>query len=198
MLGHQSVTWLGNAKSFRRWGWGKTQPVSWSMPLNNMGTQFILFFFLKEGNHEIFLLCFSYYSAPVTKHVIMFPEMLFSLSDENLEGLTVLSLFPLVSAPVQLLLMKILVRILNSHYLRHRKKSMCFWDGIFSLKYTLYCAYFCTHFINIFNIHFSLCVSLITLNKYIKRGLLQSSDEDKSLHVHPQMVEWYPWQKFVG
>lgn len=112
---------------------------------------FLLFFFFKmEGNHEIFLFCFSYYSAPVTKHVIMFPEMLFSLSDENLEGLTVLSLFPLVSAPVHLLLMKILVRILNSHYLRHRKKSMCFWDGIFSLKYTLYCAYFCTHFINIF------------------------------------------------
>lgn len=66
---------------------------------------FCFFFFKKkEDNHEIFLLRFSYYSAPVTKHVIMFSEMLFSLSDENLEGLTVLSVFPLVSAPVHLFL----------------------------------------------------------------------------------------------
>lgn len=160
-------------------------------------------FFPQGVNHEIFLLCFPYYSALVTKHVIMFPEMSFPLSDENL-GLTVLSLSSLVSAPVHLLLMtltsffKISVIVLNCHNLRNRKKSMCFWDRIFSLKYTLYCAYFCMHFINIFNIHFSLCASLIKLNKYIKRYLLQNSDEDKSLPVYPQMVEWYPWQKFVG
>lgn len=170
------------------------------MPLNNMGTQFILFFFFKKkgGQPWDFSLTFLILFCPSDKTCYyVFWNVIFSQWWKLRRSYCFVRLpFSVSSSPP--FLMKILVRILNSHYLRHRKKSMCFWDGIFSLKYTLYCAYFCTLFINIFNIHFSLCVSLITLNKYIKRGLLQNSDEDKSLHVHLQMVEWYPWQKFVG
>lgn len=96
----------------------------------------------------IFLLIIGYWN------LLLFMDLfIYSFSVSSLEIFSV--------APVHLLLMtlsslfKISVIILNCHNLRHRKKSMCFWERIFYLKYTIYCAYFCMHFINIFNIHFT-------------------------------------------
>ena len=109
------------------------------------GTQFTLFF-SPGGKPWDFSLMFPILFCPSDKTCYYASWNVISSQWWNLEGLTVLSLSPLVSAPVHLLLMtltslfKISVIILNCHNLRNRKKSMCFWERIFSLKYTLYCA----------------------------------------------------------